>query len=178
MIKIFLLTIASTLLCSVAFSSPVDHHHGNKAHSHNLPAEGMAHRHGSLPFATQYRNSVATPQKKSRILPKKSGLEYFNLAKVYIRKNQYKKSEPLLTKSCNLNYVDSCNYLGMLYSHNLQVHKNSGVQKNERKSTRLYIKTCNLNSPVGCFRYGYYQQKGIGGLTMNKTKSEDLYLKA
>lgn len=51
-------SIALVLSCSALLASPVAHNHGTRSHSHNLPATGMAHKHGSLPTASLSKNKI------------------------------------------------------------------------------------------------------------------------
>ena len=65
MLKTTLIISLLTIPFSMASADQVQHAHGEKAHSHALPQEGLAHKHGSLPAGSSIAGNSATNKVKS-----------------------------------------------------------------------------------------------------------------
>lgn len=123
---------------TATFANSISHTHGDRSHSHSLPANGLSHRHGSLPPANQSKG-VAAPVTNNNSFSVSSNNSNCNNAKscwssalLKTNSNNNNGAASDFKKSCGYGKAKACVMAGKLY-----------FEKKQFKEARaLYEKAC------------------------------------
>lgn len=147
------MTIATLIFSFTTLADPIVHTHGDRSHGHNLPANGLSHKHGSLPPANQGKNVVAPVANNSSfsVISNKSNCNNaescWNSALLEKKSNNHNGAASNFIKSCDYGKAKACVMAGKLYFE----------KKQFKKARSLFEKACYGNTDkvatvAGCSR--------------------------
>ncbi len=99
-----------------------------------------------------------------------SGFSCFNISKTLFKQDEDQKAFVYLEKSCDSNYTQGCQVLGLLY-------EGKSKKQDYKKAIFFHNKACNLNDSLSCYSEATFYLKGLG-VAINYKKAIKLFKKS